>query len=181
MIDSSLGDGPAEHIMDYVISYTLRSVNNKKMPHFASYCRRILFQLLGEEDKGEDIVDVRVWKQWKFTDLTAEIILKDALSRERKFALLVENKYYSPVRRNRDGKLQTDIYKERMEDHYRDTDFQLRYALISCCSHSQDVFKSYDCVKASGYKVFSIYDVHETGQPDCESDIFNQFWLRSWS
>ena len=180
MVDSTLRDGPAEHMMDYVISYTLRSVNNASMPHFAFYCRKILFKLLDLEDRNEDVLSVKVWKQWRRTDLTAEIILHND-SGDKKYALLIENKYYSMVSRNSEGKLQTDVYKELMEEHYRNKDFELRYALISCYSHDQELFKAYDCVKASGYKVFSIYDFHETGQPDCESDIFNQFWLRSWS
>ncbi|MDE6049640.1 MAG: hypothetical protein K2M52_02495 [Paramuribaculum sp.] len=180
MIDSSLGNGPAEHMMDYVISYTLRSFNNKKKPIFASYCRKILFKLLDLEDNGEEILSVKVWKQWKFTDLTAEITIKHA-SDEKKYALLIENKYYSTVRRNARGELQTDVYKEIMEEHYRNKGFEMHYVLICCVTHSQELFKAYDCVKTSGYKVFSIYDFHETGQPDCESDIFNQFWLRSWS
>ena len=180
MVDSTMGDGPAEHMMDFVISYTLRSVNNKKMPLFAFYCRKILFKLLDVEDKGEEVVNVKVWKQWRHTDLTAEISVRQE-SGEKKYALLVENKYYSPLRVTSDGKSQTDKYKEFMEEHYRDKDFELRYALISCCSRSQDLFKSYEPVKTSGFRVFSIYDFHEAGQPDCESDIFNQFWLRSWS
>lgn len=180
MIDSSLGDGPAEHVMDYIISYTLRSVNNTLKPTFASYCRKILFRLLDIEDRGQRIKPVKVWKQWHFTDLTAEIILEDG-NVVSKHALLVENKYYSGVRRNRDGELQIDVYKRKMSEFYSDKDFELHYALITCVSREDDLFKNYDPVKSSGFKVFSIYDFIETGQKDCESDIFNQFWLRSWS
>lgn len=180
MIDSTLGDGPAEHIMDYIISYTLRSVNNFKQPVFASYCRKILFMLLGLEDKGQCIQSVKVWKQWQFTDLTAEIIIKDE-NGISKHALLIENKYYSCVRQNKYGELQTDIYKQKMIEHYSGTDFNLHYALITGISRDSDSFSIYDCVHSSGFEVFSIYDFIETGQKDCESDIFNQFWLRSWS
>lgn len=180
MIDSTLGDGPAEHVMDYIISYTLRSVNNSKQPVFASYCRKILFKLLDLEDKGQYIQPVKVWKQWQFTDLTAEITIEDETGIS-KHALLIENKYYSGVRQNKDGKLQTDIYKQRMTQHYSGTDFNLHYALITGISRSSDLFSIYDRVQSSGFKVFSIYDFIETGQEDCESDIFNQFWLRSWS
>ncbi|MBD5170416.1 MAG: hypothetical protein HDT07_00145 [Bacteroidales bacterium] len=180
MIDSTLGDGPAEHVMDYIISYTLRSVNNSRQPVFASYCRRILFKLLNLVDKGQFIKSVKVWKQWQFTDLSAEIILEDETGIS-KHALLIENKYYSGVRLNKAGILQTDIYKHKMTQHYSGTDFNLHFALITGISRGSDLFRIYDCVQSSGFNVFSIYDFIESGQEDCESDIFNQFWLRSWS
>ena len=180
MIDSTLGDGPAEHMMDYIISYTLRSVNNTKQPVFASYCRKILFKLLDLEDKGQCIKSVKVWKQWQFTDLTAEITLEDETGISN-HALLIENKYYSGVRLNKNGKPQTDIYKQKMIQHYSGTDFNLHFALITGISRSSDLFRIYDCAQSSGFNVFSIYDFIETEQKDCESDIFNQFWLRSWS
>ncbi len=180
MIDSTLGDGPAEHIMDYIISYTIRSVNNSNWPVFASYCRKILFKLLDFKDRGQCIKSVKVWKQWQFTDLTAEIIIEDETGIS-KHALLIENKYYSGIRQNKDGGLQTDIYKQKMIQHYSGTDFNLHYALITGISRKSDLFSIYDRVQSSGFNVFSIYDFIETGQKDCESDIFNQFWLRSWS
>ena len=180
MLDSTLGDGPAEHVMDYIISYTLRSVNNTNQPIFASYCRKILFKLLGIEDRDQIIPSVKVWKQWQFTDLTVEIILEDE-NGVSKHALLIENKFYSGVRHNRDGELQTEVYKRKTSEFYSDKGFNLHYALITCISRKDDLFKYYDCVQASGFRVFSIYDFTEPGQKDCESDIFNQFWLRSWS
>lgn len=65
MLDSSESDGPAEIVMDYVISYTLRSANNIKMPILALYARSILFKLLELKDCGQIIERVEVWKQWE--------------------------------------------------------------------------------------------------------------------
>ena len=34
MVDSTSGDGKAEIVMDYIISYTLRACQNEDMPKF---------------------------------------------------------------------------------------------------------------------------------------------------
>lgn len=179
MIDSTLGDGPAEHVMDYIISYTLRSVNNPNMPVFASYCRKILFKLIDIQDVGQEISNIQVWKQWRHTDLTAEFQIKDKY-KTTTHALLIENKYYSCVS-YKHGYYQTDLYKKAMLEFYANKTVELHFALITCIARRSDLFKMYDCVLPAGFKVFSIYDFIEDNQKDCESDIFNQFWLRSWS
>ena len=53
MLDSTESDGPAEIVMDYILSYTLRSVNNNDTPIFAKYARSILFKLLEINDFGQ--------------------------------------------------------------------------------------------------------------------------------
>lgn len=45
MLDSSKTDGSAETVMDYVLSYTLRSVNNSKHPGFSKYARKCYLNL----------------------------------------------------------------------------------------------------------------------------------------
>ena len=50
MLDSTNGDGKAEIVMDYIISYTLRSSVNSEMPQFKEAARFILFKLLNIND-----------------------------------------------------------------------------------------------------------------------------------
>ena len=185
MLDSSESDGPAEIVMDYVISYTLRSANNIKMPILALYARSILFKLLELKDCGQIIERVEVWKQWgeghKKMDLTVEVDLSEN-GIKSKHALLIEDKYYSGIRYDRNlQEYQIQTYKRIFDNFYSNEPVISHYWVISCISPSDQKFRYlYGGVNQYGFKAISICDLVQGVKEDCESDIFNQFFLRDW-
>lgn len=185
MLDSSESDGAAEIVMDYVLSYTLRSVNNSKKPLFAQYARKILFRLLELEDLGQIVQSVKVWKQWgeghKRIDLTIEVELSGQ-GKISKHAILIEDKYYSGIRYDDSRQeYQIQTYKRIFDNFYKGKEIICHYWVISCISKSDSKFNQlYDFVKDYGFKTLSIYQLVEDIKEECESDIFNQFFLTGW-
>ncbi|MDE6174136.1 MAG: PD-(D/E)XK nuclease family protein [Duncaniella sp.] len=174
MVDSTSVDGKAEFVMDYIISYTLRSCQNEDMPKFRMASRAILFNLLGIEDDGQEIVSVKVWKQWRQIDLTVEVILS-MNGEDKKYAILIEDKYYTAPHNN-----QLARYKEIFNSHY-DADVEKRYVLITAIYRDDENFdKCYANVTQDGFTVFSLKELLAANQGNTESDIFNQFWLGDW-
>ena len=200
MCDSTEGDGKAEIVMDYVMSYSLRHAEdeykkeNKQI--LSKYCRYMLGKLLGIAiDEATCVTSVKVWKEWHHMDLCAEVKLTRR-GQEEYYALLIENKYYSPLHYKRDAKgtwrNQVDVYKEIFESYYNSLPdkekWNLRYALVSCFESSDNKIHMYDEALKFGCKVFGFYDLFddtfknkETGTyEETESEIFNEFWLRKW-
>lgn len=175
MIDSTRSNGPAEIVMDYIISYTLRcSFNNEDKPLFEKAARSILFNLLGKFDQGQHIIDVKVWKQWKRIDLIVEVTLKDGDSKE-KHVIIIEDKYYSAPHDN-----QLQRYKESAEEYYN-KDWQKHFVVITAVYRSDETFDAiYSEVEKDGFKIFSIKELVNNVTEPTESDIFNQFWLADW-
>ena len=68
MCDNTEGDGKAEIVMEYVMSYSLRMAANdylKKYPKLCQYCRYMLGKLIDVKitDKA-NVKSVKVWKEW---------------------------------------------------------------------------------------------------------------------
>ena len=185
MLDSSKTDGSAETVMDYVLSYTLRSVNNSRYPIFSKYARKILFKLIEIDDIGQRIERVEVWKQrgegHKKMDLTVEIDISQN-SEIIHHALLIEDKYYSGIRY--DDKLneyQIETYKRIFDKHYGCSPVISHYWVISCISREDDKFdRLYGFVGEYNFKALSIHDLTDGIDSECESEIFNQFFLSDW-
>ena len=174
MVDSTSGDGNAEIVMDYIISYTLRACQNEDMPKLKKASRSILFKLIGIEDTGQEIANVKVWKQWQQIDLTVEVTLS-MNGVAKKYAILIEDKYYTAPHNN-----QLARYKEIFNSHY-DADVEKRYVLITAIYRTDENFdKCYANVTQDGFTVFSLKELLATNQEYTESDIFNQFWLEDW-
>lgn len=175
MIDSTRSNGPAEIVMDYIISYTLRSAfNNETKPLFEKAARSILFKLLGKFDQGQQIIDVKVWKQWKRIDLTVEVTLKEGDSKE-KHVIIIEDKYYSAPHDN-----QLQRYKESAEEYYKD-EWKKHYVVITAVYRSDKTFDDiYSEVEKDGFNIYSLNELVKDVNEPTESDIFNQFWLADW-
>ncbi len=174
MLDSTTGDGKAEIVMDYIISYTLRSSANSDMPELKKAARAILFKLLDVKEEGQEIVSVKVWKQWRQIDLTIEVILREN-GVEKKYAILIEDKYYTAPHDN-----QLARYKEIFDSYYSD-EFQKRYVLITAIYPGDKNFdRCYSNVARDGFTVYSLNELLPVTQGHTESDIFNQFWLTDW-
>lgn len=190
MNDSSYKDGHAETIMDYVISWCLRraqSICKTEKPILYSKCRFMLSKLLDLDILNIESVEfkrVEVWKQWENIDLFVEV---DALINniEKRYAILIEDKYYSKLRysRDTDGKYrnQLEVYKKKFENYYKEQNEmrELKYALITCIEREDTKFQQYNIANKFGFNVFSFYELLED-EIRTESEIFNEFWFR-WS
>lgn len=201
MCDSTEGNGKTEIVMDYVMSWSLRHAikneTNEKNPILYDYCRYMLYKLLQLKAPLEQIVfeKVEVWKEWQYMDLCVEVELKNNGKNEY-YALLVENKYYSPLSLTKDSqgnlRCQVDVYKERFGKHYDSIpskkDWKRKYALVSCFESNDSKIQMYNEAKKYDFEVYGFYDIIEENwenketkkYKDSESEIFNEFWLRRW-
>ena len=188
MIDDSENDGHAETVMDYVISWCLRCA----MRHFADvrpilhgHCNSILCRLLGiNNPESVSIIDVKVWKQESKIDLWVEIsLLRNDVKESH--ALLIENKYYSPLRDNvkdEDGEYRNQliVYKKKFDKYYdsQTVFWDRHYSLITCIERDDPEFFQYNICKKIGFELFSFYELRGNCTTPTESDIYNEFWLR---
>lgn len=190
MCDSTENYGPAEHVMDYIISYTLRlakDISPEDTPILYLYIKNIISKLFEIELLDlSNIESIKVTKHWKQIDLVVELVLKN--DNECSHVLLIENKHYSKIRTDKQGKNQLEKYKEKFEKKYLDK--QLHYALISSQGHDE-VKESYKSIcDEVGFKCFSMDDLLPNTMKvpdgndyhfiDSEDLIFNEFWLREW-
>lgn len=190
MNDSSDKDGHAEPVMDYVISWCLRraqSICKTEKPILYSKCRFMLSKLLDLDILNIGSVEfkrVEVWKQWENIDLFVEV---DAVINniEKKYAILIEDKFYSKLRSTKDidgkSRNQLEVYKKKFENYYKEQNEvrELKYALITCIERNDKNFKQYNIANQFGFNVFSFYELLED-EIQTESEIFNEFWFR-WS
>lgn len=193
MCDSTKSDGKAEIVMDYVMSYSLRHAVDKYLiakPMLCRYCRYMLNVLLGIPiDDKSNIESVNVWREWQHMDLCVEAIVD-----KQKYAILIENKYYSKLREN-----QLVDYKQKFDEYYDNKEVYVskenrRYKLVTC--HDEDKIEQLYGSEVNktkgdneeGFKILPFYDLlskkywHEDvlAYEDTESEIFNEFWLRKW-
>jgi len=184
MYDSTEGNSvgkPKEAVMDYVISWTLRRAQEKYSicdKTLFEYCKRILCKLLDVE-YSNDILFRRVetWKQDNDIDIRAEVEMEKNGKKEL-HCILIENKVYDPTRIESDGQNQLKKYKSYFDEKYKNTpNANKHYVLITCIKRSDDKFENqYSFVRGFGFKVFSVYDLHNSELPSTTSDIFNEFW-----
>ena len=194
MCDNTEGDGKAEIVMDYVMSWSLRhAVKNKKSektPKLHQYCRYMLHKLLQLKTPLEHIVfeEVKVWKEWQYMDLCAEVKLKNN-GVDEYYALLVENKYYGKLRDNQLQRYQ-EIFKKYYDSKKEEgITWLLRYSLVSCFDRKKQLKELYATgMKKTKFIGLTFYELlcpdkwhkDEKKYEDSESEIFNEFWLRRW-
>ena len=191
MCDSTEGDGKAEIVMDYIMSYSLRHAESKYLiekPALCRYCRYMLGELLEFNiDDETPITSVKVWREWKCIDLCVEVTIGEEEKGDH-YAILIENKYYGRLRENQLGDYQ------KVFDEYYDTygipKENRRYKLVSCFEEKEDVEAMYsnEIEKVKLFTALPFYDLinkkYWHGEVDAyeetESEIFNEFWLRKW-
>lgn len=191
MLDDSESDGPAEPVMDYVISWCVRWAQkdlSSEKPILHRQCKKLLCRLLGfDTDENIEFNKVKVWKQCKRIDLWIELCLTHNGIHEN-HAILVEDKYYSKQHlvKDSDGiyRNQLIVYKKKFDEYYDSNklDYLCHYALVTCIKRDDPKFDEfYGCVeKEEKYKDYIVMDYYEL-RGDCteetESDIYNEFWL----
>lgn len=186
MIDDSEKDGHAEPIMDYVISWCLRCSPEEYYlikPLLQKECKYLVCNLLERNFEDVVILNVRTYKQDLDIDVWAEIELENKGKLEF-HAILIENKYYSKLRKTTDidgiKRNQLLVYKKKFLNYYKakENNYILHYHLITCVDRNDPNFKIYDEALEYGYKIWSFSEVLRNNIQYTESDIFNEFWLR---
>lgn len=186
MMDSSEGGvkSKTEGVLDYILSWSLRNSTKdvkESKPILYDYCLYMLCKLLDIEDyKNVEIVNIKVYKQWKNIDLLSEVEITNN-GTEEKHVIVIEDKIYSSISGD-----QLERYKQIAESYYNNgNNWILHFALVAGgFERSDPKIHMYDHALEVGYKVLSFDEmVHPDGYVnniDTESDIFNEFWLRSW-
>lgn len=196
MCDSTEGDGKAEIVMDYVMSWSLRHATDeyiKSQPILSEYCRYMLGVLL-DITIGNDtqVESVKVWKEWQNIDLCVEAIIKQGETTTH-YALLIENKYYSKLHDNQLQRYQAvfNAYYEKKNDEIKEDEnkWKLLHKLVSCFDIQDQLEKLYtEGMKDTEFTGLTFYKLlcpekwrdEEKKYEDSESEIFNEFWLRRW-
>ena len=195
MIDSTLTDGRAETIIDFMLSWCIRcaSIEYKVEEYkiFHNYCRNILANLLGIKKINDDIQfqNIQVWKGCQYIDLWVELEVKEN-EQINKHAILIEDKYYGPLRQCKDDdgeyKNQLLVYKKRFDAHYdngenKKMSWKKHYALVTCIKKEDKKFAIYDIPKSWKYDKYYIKDLLGNKNNEyqlSENEIFNEFWFR---
>ena len=187
MTDSSTKDGKAETMMDYIISWTLRSAEDKykeTRPILNKNAKKILLYLIGYQKESDiEIIEVQTWKQSSQIDLWGEIRLKRN-GQEELHAILIESKYYTGLHNATDidgeKRNQLIVYKKKFDNYYnaQNENWIRHYNLITCIEREEpDKFTRYEIAKEFGFDIFTFYEIVNIGLEETESDIFNEFWL----
>lgn len=188
MSDHSEGDHGLEAILDYELSWVLRMAADdecrKTKPRLYQQCRHILFKLLGIEDNSNIVIDcVKVWKQWSYIDLVADVYLI-VNNRKELHVILAENKAYTLMKENqRDNypKVAKDVYDNYAQ--YKDyRNYTMHKVLVTCFGVEEDLYKyQQKFVEKTDWRVFSIEELPDWNvEEQTESDLFNEFWLNDW-
>lgn len=178
MCDDSMVDGPAEPVMDYVISWCVRWAQkdlSSEKPILHRQCKKLLCRLLGfDTDENIEFNEVKVWKQRERIDLWIEVDLNQN-DCQKKHAILIEDKYYSRIHKN-----QLDNYKIKFDEYYNryNPDYLRHYVLVTCIERDDPKFKEYyPPEEAAKYRILDYYELRGDCTEETESDIYNEFWL----
>lgn len=182
MTDHSEGDKGKEAVMDFQISWVLRMAADedytKDKPIFRLYSRYMLFRLLNKPfPYKEEIVSVRVWKEWENIDICAEVELKVGDKKEL-HVLLIENKVYTSMKawqRDDYPKVLQQFYKEHGRGEYKPHNI-----LITCTDSDTEYMKMKIFCENTDWQVISIYDIILDLTQETESEMFNEFWIYNW-
>lgn len=177
MKDDSENNQGYEHMLDFQMSWVMRIPSDlrikDKNPNLYKRCYEVLMKLIGKNEV-DNVVSVRVWKQWKRIDVIAEIEVESDGKKE-KHVVIIEDKAYTMIHDD-----QLNRYKETVSDWYCDKDFKPHYWVITFYSPGEDGYKTLDsmCKKAK-WELLSYDNVLEDYTPT-GSELFDEFWINEW-
>ena len=185
--DNSEGEHGYEAFLDFEMSWVLRVCANQEearlRPNLYHQCRMILNKLtrIGI-DKCVD--EVKVWKQWKYIDILAEIKVKD----EGLHVLVLEDKAYTEMTPK-----QKEEYPKEVFEYYKEkSGIEYHFCVISFLDPDYDSAKYVEFKngiektpfgpgKKCNWEVFSTLDLPDWKVNNyTESDLFNEFWFAKW-
>lgn len=186
MKDDSESTSGRETILDYELSWVLRMAAEPSCPPLLKrQCRHILLTLINEKDSNDEILEVKTWKQWNNVDLIADIYVKKNGVTEL-HVLLVEDKAYTSMKEN-----QRDDYPIIVREAYDTYECYKQYrgkyilhpVLITCFEADSPGYNKLSNFIANSlnekWSIFSVGNLPD-GKELTESDLFNEFWLKSW-
>jgi len=187
MNDDSEGNHGKETMLDYQLSYLLRLANTVENGH--QLAARVLMKLMGGIPKIDsygwidnlDVKDVKVWKQWQYIDLIAEVEA-DCGSGMKSHVIVIENKAYTKIHDD-----QLSRYSEIVEDYYKDKDVLIHYWVISFFDNGSEEYAEIakQCKEAKGrWKSLSFEELvdltEEEKQIGTYNEILDEFWIKKW-
>lgn len=187
MNDDSEGNHGKETMLDYQLSYLLRLANTCESG--SELAKRVLMKLMEGIPRIDsfgwvdnlDVKDVKVWKQWQYIDLIAEVEA-DCGSGMKSHVIVIEDKAYTNIHDN-----QLSRYSEIVEDYYKDKDVLIHFWVISFFDNGSEDYDAIanQCKEAKGrWKNLSFDELvdltEEEKQRGTYNDILDEFWIKKW-
>ncbi|GGB22886.1 PD-(D/E)XK nuclease family protein [Puia dinghuensis] len=179
-------DNGYEAMQDFFLSWTLRCAEDKYRNanvRVHEYAKKAVFLLLyGHNRKDSFALDKKISENFKVTrvetkrqnggvDLIALITIDDNNLQPKKFALNIENKWYSPLKEH-----QLEKGKTHVESTF--PDYQVVNLFITC----DDCRKNYEQEKRwcrdNQYKFLTISDIADIAEMnETGNDLFDAYWF----
>lgn len=168
-------DNGYETIQDFFLSWVLRCSAEEyniddNLVHKIS--KKITCKLLKISDAKSVVVkSVKTSRQWRHIDLLAEIITMEG-AEEKKYALNIENKWYTSIR---DNQLEKNLYY--FSNKYKNDKWNKLNYLIFCDYEKIDNITK-DKAKKNNYIILTICDLQEEiGELESTGNsLFDAFW-----
>ena len=192
MCDDSEGNHGKEAMLDYQLSYLLRLANTSDNGN--ELAKRTLMKLAGKTPILDSygnvdnlyIESVKVWKQWQYIDLIAEVEADwdwiNSPFNTEKHVIVIENKAYTKIHDD-----QLSRYSEIVEDYYKDQEVQIHYWVITFYDRDTEEFESIatQCREAKGdWKCLSFEEfldlTEEERNKGTYNEIIDEFWVKKW-
>lgn len=192
MTDNSESDHGKEAMLDYQLSYLLRLPNAHEIGD--ELAKRTLMKLAEKtpifNSYGEvanlHIESVKVWKQWQYIDLIAEVEADwdwyNSPAKTEKHVIVIENKAYTKIHDD-----QLSRYSEIVEEYYKDMDVQIHYWVITFYDNDTEEYEAItaQCKESKGnWKCLSFDEVidltEEERQKGTDNMILDEFWVKKW-
>ena len=181
MNDSSRNNHGYEAMLDFQMSWLLRVAMGHSNPKLLSIARKVLLKMINREVYSEaEIKRVEVWKQWARIDLTAEIdvVIDNKLEHH---IVVIENKAYTFIHDD-----QLSRYKKTIDEYYHNNIWkktEKHFWVITFFDPSEEGYGILEeqC-KDSDWKLIDFYSVIDwkEGFEKTDSDLFDEFWLKTW-
>lgn len=177
MQDDSNGSYGSEAILDYQMSWLIRLAtkedeSNGKLRDKSFY---VLRKLLEIDNTTFEVVSVKVWKQWKYIDVLAEVSIKKDNVTENHL-IVIENKIYQKLS---EGQLNKN--SQVIINNYNCSEYKIHYWLIYGDENAEDTIKQACTAADPQWKPLWFYDV-VGGEPvePTGNDLFDEFWVKKW-
>lgn len=182
MQDSWHSNHGYEAMLDFQISWLMRLAAEKEVekPRLHEVSKDVLLRLVGKTgNKNIEIKKVEVWRQWASIDVVAEVnLIVDG--KPEQHLVVIEDKAYTMLHDDqlvRYKKVVSEAYEGKRDIHYW---------VITFFDKSEKDKKKYDTLKQdcddAGWRLLSFYEVIDWNE-DFEStgsDLFDEFWLKTW-
>lgn len=176
-----------EATIAHFVAWTLKCATKEGEDAYCSklsnYSKKILmFLLFGKNGLNNTdnytVTDVKVWREWKYTDICAEITLNEI----DKYVLCIELKNYLHT-----GERQLESYKSAFDSYYKNKkEFQGKFVLLGVWNDTVPESDN-ECCEKYGFTALTFQDILDNiflkGEDAFESSdnkLFDEFWTGYW-